>query len=216
MENLTELVLEGDYDLVWDVLLEGRSFEGRDQDGWTPLHAAALNDAAFLIEPLTRAGCSLVSFNAMGWTSLHIAAGRNNTKFLKRLLEPSLVCVRSGNGYGSTPLDIAATYGNLEAAKMLLSSGVGPKLRDNSGLTAMNYAVSYEDHPAMVQLLADYGAFVDDTRNMLGPPLHSAIEGRHYGAALTLIALGADTTRMTSEGLSFDGLLNAVGWSGIL
>lgn len=216
MYDLTSLVLSSEYELVWDVLLQGDAFEPYDEDGWSPLHAAALKDATFLIDPLVKAGCSLASFNKLGWTPVHIAAGSNNTKFLDKIIEPSLICARSNNDYGSTPLHIAATYGNVEVVRMLLDSGVDPNQRDNSRLTAMNYAVSFEDHPDMVELLADFGTLIDDTDNELGPPLHGAVEQHHYGAAITLIELGADTTRMTSEGLTFGGLLNSVGWSGVI
>ena len=216
MEDLTDIVLSEDYELVWDVLLRGEAFETSDKDGWTPLHAAAVKDASFLIEPLLKAGCLLTSFNKMGWTPVHIAAGQGNVRFLKSLKDLSLLKVKSNNDFGSSPIHIAATYGRLEVIEMLIDRGVEPNQRDSSRLTAMNYAVSYEDHPVTVELLADSGTFIDDVDNDLGPPLHSAVEGHHYGAALTLIALGADTTRTTSEGLSFRGLLNSVGWSGVL
>jgi len=216
LEDLTDIVLSEDYELVWDVLLKGEVFETSDKDGWTPLHAAAVKDASFLVEPLLKAGCSLTSFNQMGWTPVHIAAGQGNVRFLKSLKDLSLLNVESINDFGSTPLHIAATYGNVNIVKLLFDRDVDPNQRDNSRLTAMNYAVSYEDHPAMVELLADSGTFIDDIDNELGAPLHSAVVGHHYGAAVALIALGADTTRTTSEGLSFRGLLNSVGWAGIL
>ena len=216
LHNLTGLILSKEYDLVRDVLHRGDEFEMSDEDGWTPLHAAALRNASSLIEPLLKAGCSLAGFNNLGWTPVHIAAGGNNIDFLGEILEPALSCVRSKNEYGSTPLHIAATYGNIESARMLLESGVEPNQRDSSRLTAMNYAVSYEDHPGMVEMLADSGTLVDDADNKLGPPLYGAVELHLYGAAVTLIGLGADTTRTTLDGLSFAGLLNAVGWSGVI
>ena len=216
LEDLTDIVLDEDYELVWDVLLQGRAFKAVDEDGWTPLHAAAVKDASFLIEPLLNAGCSLTSFNKMGWTPIHIAAGRNNTRFLSVILEPTLICVRANNDYGSTPLHIAATYGNIDFVQMLIDGGVNPNEQDYSRLTAMNYAVSYEDHPGTIELLASSGTSIDDSDNELGPPLHGAVENHLYGAAVSLIELGADTSRTTSEGLSFGGLLNSVGWSGVL
>ena len=216
MDDLTSLVLDDEFQLVWEVLLEGRHFIDKDEDGWTPLHAAAVRGSSFLIDPLLAAGGSLASFNHMGWTPVHIAAAQNETRFLKRTLQPSLTCIRSNNEYESTPLHLAVTYGCVEAVRVLLDAGVDPNIRDFHGLTAMHYAVSYQDQPGMITTLAEYGTLVDDLHEELGTPLHGAIEQRHYGSAVTLIELGANTARMTTDGMSFDGLVSAVGWSGVL
>jgi ankyrin repeat protein len=216
LEDLTKIVLEEDYDHVWDILLSNRAFDQTDSTGWTPLHAAALLDAHFLIEPLVAAGCSPIKFNQLGDAPIHIAAARNSTKFLRRMLEPTSINVRKNNDFESVALHSAVTYGSVEAVRILLDAGVDPNIRDFYGITPMHYAVVHQDQIGMVELLAESGTVIDDAQTDLGSPLHCAVEGRRFGAAITLIELGADTTRATSDGLSFAGLVNAVGWSGLI
>lgn len=216
LEDLTKIILEEDYDHVWDVLLSNSAFDQSDDTGWTPLHAAALRDAHFLIEPLLVAGCSLTKFNQLGDAPIHISAARNSTKFLQHMLEPASINLRKNNDFESVALHSAVTYGNFDAVRTLLDAGVDPNILDFYGITPMHYAVVHQDQIGMVELLAESGTVIDDARTDLGSPLQCAVERRHFGAAITLIELGADTTRATSDGLSFAGLVNAVGWSGLI
>ncbi len=216
MEDLIGLVLDRDYDFVWDVLLDHRAFKRSDEDDWTPMHAAALQDAHFLIRPLEIAGCSLTSFNKLGHTPIHIAASKNSTRFLRHVMDPELVCVRTNSEFGSMPIHSAVTYGHFDAVEMILDAGVDPNVCDIYGVSLVHYAIAWKDQVGMIEMLASRGAQIDDATTDLGSPLQAAIEQHRYGAAITLIELGADTTRLTSDGLSFDGLINAAGWSGVI
>ena len=216
MEDLTEIVIDENYDFAWDVILNRRAFNPSDEDDWTPMHAAALRDAHFLIRPLEIAGCSLTSFNKLGRTPIHIAASQNSTRFLRQVMDPELMCIRTDSEFESMPIHSAVTCGHFEAVEMLLDAGVDPDVRDFYGLTLVHYAVVWKDQVGMIEMLASRGALIDEATTELGSPLQCAIEKRRYGAALSLIELGADTNRTTSDGLSFAGLVHSAGWSGVI
>jgi ankyrin repeat protein len=56
---------------------------------------------------------------------------------------------------GYTPLMIAANAGNAIAAHMLLSHGADVNIRDNTGLTALDYAVR-SLHPEIAAMIHQY------------------------------------------------------------
>jgi ankyrin repeat protein len=49
--------------------------------------------------------------------------------------------VNAKNTQGGTPLMWAAVYGNDDAARLLLSRGADASLKDNEGITAVQWAV---------------------------------------------------------------------------
>ena len=189
----------------------------RDSDGWTPMHAAALRDDYLLIQPLLRAGCSLASFCDEGETPVHIAASSKWPRFLDKVLDPSLICIRENNEFGRMPLHSAAAYGQMKAVKTLIGAGVDPDVRDLYGWTVMHYALIYEDQPEMVYTLARQGVPIDQKDNSDDEtPLDYALQYGLFASANALIELGADRRRVKRGKLDFLDPPNAVGWAGIL
>lgn len=77
--------------------------------------------------------------NKTGWTPLHYAATKGDLAIIELLLEhDAYIDAESPNG--TTPLMMAAHYGTPGAVKLLLASGADPTLKNQLGLTALDFA----------------------------------------------------------------------------
>ncbi len=77
--------------------------------------------------------------NKTGWTPLHYAASNGHLAIMSLLLENhAYIDAESPNG--TTPLMMAALYGSASAVKLLLEAGADPLLKNQQGLTAIEYA----------------------------------------------------------------------------
>ena len=217
MEDLISVILSGNYPRAFSILRERKPFIKRDSDGWTPMHAAALRDDYLLIQPLLRTGCSLASFCDEGETPVHIAASSKWPRFLDKVLDPSLICIRENNEFGRMPLHSAAAYGQMKAVKTLIGAGVDPDVRDLDGWTVMHYALIYEDQPEMIYALARQGVPIDQKDNSDDEtPLDYALQYGLFASANALLDLGADPRRVKRGRLDFLDAPNALGWAGVL
>ena len=104
--------------------------------GESPLMIAALTGQNAVAEKLVRSGADL---NKTGWTPLHYAATGGNIALMTLFLEHhSYIDAESPNG--TTPLMMAAMYGTADAVKLLLAEGAVPQLKNQQGLTAIDFA----------------------------------------------------------------------------
>lgn len=104
--------------------------------GESPLMIAALSGQNSAAEKLVRLGADL---NKTGWTPLHYAATSGNVKLMTLFLEHhAFVDAESPNG--TTPLMMAAMYGTTAAVNLLLAEGAVPQLKNQQGLSAVDFA----------------------------------------------------------------------------
>jgi uncharacterized protein len=110
--------------------------EWRSPQDESPLMIASLKGNTALVRKLIARDADV---NKPGWTPLHYAATGGHVDVIQVLLdENAYIDAESPNK--STPLMMAAKYGNLEAVKLLLESGADPRLRNQLGLTAIDFA----------------------------------------------------------------------------
>jgi ankyrin repeat protein len=77
--------------------------------------------------------------NKTGWTPLHYAASGAKMNIIEILLEHSAY-IDAESPNGSTPLMLAAMYGNADCVRLLLESGADPTLKNHLGLNAADFA----------------------------------------------------------------------------
>ncbi|TAM45192.1 MAG: ankyrin repeat domain-containing protein [Burkholderiaceae bacterium] len=110
--------------------------EARNKAGESPLMIAALHGQIDMVRELIAKGADI---NKPGWTPLHYAATRGHLEIMSLLLEHSAY-IDAASPNGTTPLMMAASYGTPAAVKLLLDEGADPTLKNQQGLTAINFA----------------------------------------------------------------------------
>jgi ankyrin repeat protein len=110
--------------------------EARNQQDESPLMIAALKGMTETVGQLLDKGADV---NKPGWTPLHYAATHGHLQIMNLLLEQhAYVDAESPNG--TTPLMMAAMYGTPSAVKLLLEAGADPLLKNQLGLSAIDFA----------------------------------------------------------------------------
>ena len=110
--------------------------ETRTPKDESPLMLAALKGHTDLVKKLIERDADV---NKTGWTPLHYAATNGHLAVIELLLENhAYIDAESPNG--TTPLMMAAHYGSPAAVKLLLEAGADPRLKNQLGLTAIDFA----------------------------------------------------------------------------
>lgn len=110
--------------------------EVRTAQDESPLMLAALRGYLEICTVLVQRNADV---NKSGWAPLHYAATGGHVAVLQMLLENhAYVDAESPNG--STPLMMAAMYGSPDAVRVLLEAGADPLIKNDLGLTALDFA----------------------------------------------------------------------------
>ncbi|XP_065542262.1 ankyrin-2 isoform X8 [Lathamus discolor] len=195
---------ENHIEVVKYLLENGANQSTATEDGFTPL-AVALQQGhnqavAILLENDTKGKVRL--------PALHIAARKDDTKSAALLLQSdhnadvqSKMMVNRTTESGFTPLHIAAHYGNVNVATLLLNRGAAVDFTARNGITPLHVA-SKRGNTNMVKLLLDRGGQIDaKTRDGL-TPLHCAARSGHDQVVELLLERGAPLLARTKNGLS--------------
>jgi ankyrin repeat protein len=75
-----------------------------------------------------------------GWNMLMMSVSHGVNECVQVLIEAGIDLDQT-NTFGKTALIVAATYGNCEAAEMLLQKGAKLRLRDKTGVSAFEIAM---------------------------------------------------------------------------
>jgi len=113
--------------------------EALNAAGENALMLAALRDHVEIVQQLLARGAQV---NRPGWTPLHYAASGKGSNALPitRLLLEHHAYIDAESPNRSTPLMMAARYGQEPVARLLLEEGADPTLRNEQGLDAIDFA----------------------------------------------------------------------------
>lgn len=114
--------------------------EVRNSADESPLMLAALKGELQLCRLMIQKGGDV---NKPGWTPLHYAATHGHLEVLSLLLEENAY-IDAASPNNTTPLMMAAHYGTPSAVKLLLEAGADPMLKNDLGLSAIDFAVRAE------------------------------------------------------------------------
>ncbi|XP_055935956.1 GA-binding protein subunit beta-1-like [Argiope bruennichi] len=92
---------------------------------------------------------------------------------------------------GTSPLHMAAHYGHVETAEVLLRGGISRDARTKVDRTPLHMACQ-EGHLEIVKLLLSHGAEIDARDMLRMTPLHWAVEHNNYYVVQLLLKNGAD------------------------
>ncbi len=110
--------------------------EHRNAADESPLMMASLNGMTDLVQRLIARGADV---NKPGWAPLHYAATKAQLPVMRVLLA-NHAYIDAASPNGTTPLMMAAFYGNPSAVKLLLEEGADPLLKNDQSLTAIDFA----------------------------------------------------------------------------
>lgn len=113
--------------------------ESRNAQGESPLMIAAIMGRLESAKRLIQRGAEV---NKTGWTPLHYAASRTESDSVEmvRLMLQHHAYIDAESPNKSTPLMLAAHYGHADVVRLLLEEGADPTLRNEQGLTAVDFA----------------------------------------------------------------------------
>nr|XP_021335926.1 ankyrin-3 isoform X29 [Danio rerio] len=195
---------ENHLDVVKFLLDNGSSQSIATEDGFTPL-AVALQQGhdqvvSLLLENDTKGKVRL--------PALHIAARKDDTKAAALLLQndhnadiESKMMVNRTTESGFTPLHIAAHYGNINVATLLLNRGAAVDFKARNDITPLHVA-SKRGNANMVRLLLERGARIDARTKDGLTPLHCGARSGHEQVVEMLLDRGAPILSKTKNGLS--------------
>ena len=137
---------------VIQVLLDSpkTDVEARNPKDESPLMLAAFKGQKDIVTRLIERDADI---NKPGWTPLHYAATNGQVEIMKLLLDKdAFIDAESPNG--TTPLMMAAMYGSTAAVKLLLDEGADPLMKNQLGLSAVDFAQRANRPDAMEMIAA--------------------------------------------------------------
>ncbi|XP_031435004.1 ankyrin-3 isoform X4 [Clupea harengus] len=195
---------ENHLEVVRFLLQQSSSQSIATEDGFTPL-AVALQQGhdqvvSLLLENDTKGKVRL--------PALHIAARKDDTKSAALLLQndhnadvESKMMVNRTTESGFTPLHIAAHYGNINVATLLLNRGAAVDFMARNDITPLHVAAK-RGNSNMVKLLLDRGSKIDARTKDGLTPLHCGARSGHEQVVEMMLDRGAPILSKTKNGLS--------------
>ncbi|MFZ6844987.1 ankyrin repeat domain-containing protein [Undibacterium sp. RuTC16W] len=141
-ETILMLALREHSQKVFETLLKQSEIklDARANNGDTAIMLACFEENALAVKQLIDAEAQI---NQPGWTALHYASAKGNVEIIGVLLEQSAY-IDAASPNGTTPLMMSVRSGKLDAVKFLLDEGADANLKNQLGMTALDFAIEFE------------------------------------------------------------------------
>ncbi len=200
IDALFAAIAQGDAESVAALLGRSPELANAHADGISPLRAAAYAGHRELVEPLRAIGATPDAFDA---------AAIGDIECLRELLErdPDAVGALAGDGFSA--LHLAAWFGQVGAAELLLAKGadVESVAANGTDLRPLHSAAA-GGHEVIVHLLLDRGADIEAAQSGGVRPIHSAAHRDDAAMVRLLLDRGADPSAATDDGRTAAELTN--------
>lgn len=182
--------------LTQDVLGRGFDVDVRNLEGETPLMCAVKAEKVEIVRLLLNKHADVNAADDKQ-TPLHVAAEKDKTGSITRLLLRSKADMELEDELGLTPLFVAAFNGNEAAARCLVEHGARQQGKKPDAFSAIHYACMHSNHTFMARLLnaqgPDFEAFYDLAKyNLSIQPFSDTVIKRRSLIVRTLLEHGAD------------------------
>jgi ankyrin repeat protein len=194
-----ESVRKGDERAVGEaVALDPDLLLARDEVGLSPILAAAFSGHSQLAEHLAERVVGMPD-----GLSIFEAATVGNAAVVRQRLAEDRAAIDDGGDEGFTALHLAAYFGRLEVARLLLGLGADRNAvaMNQMRVTPLHSAVSAR-HRDMTSLLLAHGASPNAVQRGGWTPLHAAAKAGDEEIVDMLLLRGADPTRKNDDGLT--------------
>ncbi|KAJ9441772.1 hypothetical protein DIPPA_56294 [Diplonema papillatum] len=147
----------GNVPLVRQMLEQGVSVDGSQEDGCTGLWLAAEAGQSQIVDMLCRRGAYLQAVKSDGQvTCLYVAAQNGHVQVVRVLLSHG-ADPNQAKDSGATPLFIASQQNNVDMVQVLLEAGAYPNTPTKTGVSPLMIA-AYRGHPMVCRILVNAGA----------------------------------------------------------
>ncbi|KAK2774486.1 37s ribosomal protein rsm22 [Colletotrichum kahawae] len=181
--------------LIW-LLERGFDVNSQDSDGLTPLGRAApgglISVCLLLIQRREDIGLDIDLEGSDGRSPLVLAVINDHVEVVGLLLDGKASISNMDSGADLHALTLAARYGRVEIARLLLDANAALDAEDENGETALTMAAS-KGHDGVLQLLIDRKANIEATSRNGSTPLTVAAHEGHVRISRLLLNHGANT-----------------------
>ena len=208
--HLHKLVIELESgDLEKALVNNPEDVHAADIDGWTPLHWAARRGNTRALRLLLAHGADpLQTTKNEERNALHLSAQGNSVACVKHLLQyrqdNTVVNIESKDGYGRSPLLVAAGYNCAAATAKLVEKGAEINTTDSFGEPSLFSAV-YENAHETITLMLNAGADYKLKTKFGNTVLHFAANESDTESLILLTRArmrGVDTMAKNDDGLT--------------
>ena len=156
--RLSEAAMQGNKELVRQLLKERVDVDGPQGDGSTALHWAAFHDDVDMVRLLVAAGANVkVATREGAITPLFMACENGNAAIVSALLKAG-ADANAVNANGTTALMTAAASGSVDAVKVLVEAKADVNAKESAhGQTAVMFAAAL-NRAEVVRYLLEHGA----------------------------------------------------------
>lgn len=170
--------------------------QARDAAGLTPVLAAAFSGHSKMAERI-----AAIQAKTPEGLGVFDAAAVGNVGVIRSLMSTDRASVDDRGPDGYTTLHIAATFGQLEAARLLLGRGADPNAvaLNECRMTPLHSAVTAK-HRDTASLLLALGASPNSVQHGGVTPLHIAAQDGDEAIVDMLLLRGADASRKNDAG----------------
>lgn len=191
--DIFDAIKNNDLDRVRQLVGEDRALAAaRNDQGQSAVLLARYHGRAEALDVLLAAGPALDIFEA---------AAVGHTARVRELIDANPALVNAYAADGFYPLGLAAFFGHLETARLLLERGadVDQVARNQMQVQPLHAALAGR-HEAIARLLVEHGADVNAKQHGGYTPLHEAAQHGDLSLVELLLAHGADRSARLESG----------------